>query len=164
MINNPCAFLKIKTLDNLLRQPNLRSNFRHFLESEFSDENLEFYEAVESLASKQRDLNHQINKSKIDDDPIQVQVDSQKETPNLLKNEATRLETEKIIKTFIITSSPREVNLDACTRNDILNKMERKDLTIGALVNAQIKIYNLMARDSFTRFLKSDFFVESDWD
>ena len=147
-----------------MRQPNLRSNFRHFLESEFSDENLEFYEAVESLASKQRDLNHQINKSKIDDDPIQVQVDSQKETPNLLKNEATRLETEKIIKTFIITSSPREVNLDACTRNDILNKMERKDLTIGALVNAQIKIYNLMARDSFTRFLKSDFFVESDWD
>ena len=148
-----------------MRQPNLRSNFRHFLESEFSDENLEFYEAVENLASKQRDHLNQINEPKIAiGDPIITDTSSQKQTPNLLKNEVTRSETEKIIKTFIITSSPREVNLDACTRNDILNKMERKDLTIGALVNAQIKIYNLMARDSFTRFLKSDFFVESDWD
>ena len=122
-----------KSLENLLRNPKLRSIFRQFLESEFSDENLEFYEAIEKISEQHH--NCQLN------------------------GEDLLCECQKIIDTFVVANSPREVNIDAITRNNLLSKMGSKEINVEVLTSAQAKIYNLMARDSFSRFLKSSHFL-----
>lgn len=67
-------------------------------------------------------------------------------------------QSKMIINTFIIANSPREINIDAATRNLLLEEMKNKTISVNTLGVAQSKIYNLMARDSFVRFLKSNFY------
>uniref|UniRef100_UPI00358FC889 regulator of G-protein signaling 4-like n=1 Tax=Myxine glutinosa TaxID=7769 RepID=UPI00358FC889 len=66
--------------------------------------------------------------------------------------------SKKIFAEFLAVQSSKEVNLDSCTR----------ELTIGSLANptsetfvlAQKRIFGLMEKDSYTRFLRSDFYLD----
>lgn len=101
--------------------------FRTFLQSEFSEENIEFWIACEEF----------------------------KKTKNPVKMAS---KAQKIYEDFIQTEGPREVNIDHVT----------KDVTLRNLVNlsaetfdvAQKRIFALMEKDSFGRFLRSEQYQE----
>ena len=119
-----------KTLELLLKNSQLKSIFKEFLESEYSEENLEFWETIEGLKA------------------------------NPAPSPSLQAASKEIVETFIATGSDREVNIDAPTRNLLVQEVQAGCVTIASLCNAQTKIYNLMARDSYTRFLKSDYFAK----
>ncbi|XP_016139719.1 regulator of G-protein signaling 4-like [Sinocyclocheilus grahami] len=60
-----------------------------------------------------------------------------------------------IYKQFINPDAPREVNLDGETREALTGLME--DPTAQTFDEAQQRIFSLMAKDSFPRFLRSSF-------
>ncbi|CAL8343656.1 unnamed protein product [Merluccius merluccius] len=65
---------------------------------------------------------------------------------------------QKIYQEFISTDAPREVNLDHMTKAQTLENM--KQATPGSFDVAQAKIYGLMQRDCYPRFLKSPAYLE----
>ncbi|XP_073404924.1 regulator of G-protein signaling 3-like isoform X2 [Dendrobates tinctorius] len=114
-----------QSLDVLLSHPYGRAVFRVFLQSEFSDENLDFWLACEDY----------------------------KEThPNFILHSKAR----KIYQHYIAFQSPKEVNLDASTRE--LTEHNLLLPTRTAFDEAQRRIYGLMERDSYPRFLRSDLY------
>uniref|UniRef100_UPI0037E842AF regulator of G-protein signaling 5 n=1 Tax=Semicossyphus pulcher TaxID=241346 RepID=UPI0037E842AF len=60
---------------------------------------------------------------------------------------------------FINPDAPQEVNLDAETREALLSMMD--SLCADTFNTAQQRIYNLMAKDSFPRFLRSPLRIEA---
>ncbi|XP_016358802.1 regulator of G-protein signaling 16-like [Sinocyclocheilus anshuiensis] len=64
----------------------------------------------------------------------------------------------KIYEEFICSDAPREVNLDHETRTITLKNMEQPTLSCFNL--AQSKIYTLMEKDCYPRFLKSAVYQE----
>ncbi|XP_052400772.1 regulator of G-protein signaling 5 [Carassius gibelio] len=60
-----------------------------------------------------------------------------------------------IYKQFINPDAPREVNLDSETREALMGLMEEP--TADTFDEAQHRIFSLMAKDSFPRFLRSSF-------
>uniref|UniRef100_A0A671PLN0 Si:ch211-196h16.12 n=2 Tax=Sinocyclocheilus anshuiensis TaxID=1608454 RepID=A0A671PLN0_9TELE len=62
---------------------------------------------------------------------------------------------QNIYKQFINPDAPREVNLDGETREALTGLME--DPTAQTFDEAQQRIFSLMAKDSFPRFLRSSF-------
>ena len=111
----------LKSFEQLLKNKKCTQKFREFLESEYSGENLEFYEAVVGFKKS----SDQISSAKV------------------------------IYDTFIAVGSSREVNIDSLTRNAIKEKLESDGFDLEMFDQAQEKIYSLMARDSFPRFLQS---------
>ncbi|KAF7657055.1 hypothetical protein LDENG_00032420 [Lucifuga dentata] len=73
---------------------------------------------------------------------------------NLQQNKASSIYSQ-----FVNTNAPQEVNLDAETREALLSLMESP--CADMFNNAQQIIYNLMAKDSFPRFLRSSQCVEA---
>uniref|UniRef100_A0A3P9LTC2 Si:ch211-196h16.12 n=1 Tax=Oryzias latipes TaxID=8090 RepID=A0A3P9LTC2_ORYLA len=73
---------------------------------------------------------------------------------NLLKNKAS-----KIYSQFVDPDAPLEVNLDAETREALLGVMGSP--SADSFLEAQQRIYSLMAKDSFPRFLRSQLCVEA---
>ncbi|XP_034544499.1 regulator of G-protein signaling 5 [Notolabrus celidotus] len=72
------------------------------------------------------------------------------------KVSASHLQKSKggiIYSQFISPDSPQEVNLDAETREALLSVMD--SLCANTFNMAQQRIFNLMAKDSFPRFLRS---------
>lgn len=67
---------------------------------------------------------------------------------NLQKTKASSIYSQ-----FINPGAPLEVNLDAETRDALLDVMDSP--CADTFKNAQQKIYSLMAKDSFPRFLRS---------
>ncbi|XP_029950813.1 regulator of G-protein signaling 5-like [Salarias fasciatus] len=64
-----------------------------------------------------------------------------------------KAKASSIYSQFIVPEAPQEVNLDAETRDALLSGM---DSPSGDTFNeAQQRIYTLMAKDSFPRFLRS---------
>ncbi|XP_075692525.1 regulator of G-protein signaling 3-like isoform X2 [Rhinoderma darwinii] len=114
-----------QSLDNILSHPYGRAVFRVFLQSEFSEENLEFWLACE---------------------------DYRETHPNFILHSKAR----KIHQHYIAFQSPKEVNLDASTRE--LTEHNLLLPTRTAFDEAQRRIYGLMERDSFPRFLRSDLY------
>lgn len=116
-----------ESLDTVLSNNYGVAAFRTFLQSEFSEENIEFWVACEEF----------------------------KKIKNPVKM-ATK--AKKIYEDFIQTEGPREVNIDHYT----------KDVTLRNLVNlspetfdvAQKRIFALMEKDSFGRFLRSEQYQE----
>ncbi|XP_035516688.1 regulator of G-protein signaling 21 isoform X1 [Morone saxatilis] len=64
-----------------------------------------------------------------------------------------------IYSQFINPDAPQEVNLDAETREALLNLMD--SLCADTFNKAQQRIYSLMAKDSFPRFLRSAHCMET---
>ncbi|KAK9979747.1 hypothetical protein ABG768_013161 [Culter alburnus] len=65
---------------------------------------------------------------------------------------------KKIYEEFICSDSPREVNLDHETKTITLKNMEQPNQSCFTL--AQSKIYTLMEKDCYPRFLKSTVYQE----
>ncbi|XP_051552920.1 regulator of G-protein signaling 16-like [Myxocyprinus asiaticus] len=65
---------------------------------------------------------------------------------------------KKIYEEFICCDAPREVNLDHETRSITLKSMEQP--TLSSFNLAQSKIYTLMEKDCYPRFLKSTVYQE----
>ncbi|XP_006887432.1 PREDICTED: regulator of G-protein signaling 4 [Elephantulus edwardii] len=65
---------------------------------------------------------------------------------------------KKIYNEFISVQATKEVNLDACTREETSRNM--LEPTITCFDEAQKKIFNLMEKDSYRRFLKSRFYLD----
>ncbi|XP_036128889.1 regulator of G-protein signaling 4 [Molossus molossus] len=64
----------------------------------------------------------------------------------------------KIYDEFISVQAAKEVNLDSCTREETSRKVLAPTAT--CFDEAQRKIFHLMEKDSYRRFLKSRFYLE----
>lgn len=65
---------------------------------------------------------------------------------------------KKIYEEFICSDAPREVNLDHATKEITKENMRRPSLSCFDL--AQDKIYTLMEKDCYPRFLRSSVYLE----
>ncbi|MCJ8729796.1 hypothetical protein PDJAM_G00110690 [Pangasius djambal] len=63
-----------------------------------------------------------------------------------------------IFKQYVDIDSPNEVNLDSATREETRRNLEKCDAT--CFDEAQSKIFTLMEKDSYRRFLKSKLFLD----
>ncbi|KAJ6653443.1 hypothetical protein lerEdw1_009196 [Lerista edwardsae] len=111
-----------ESLEKLLLHPYGQAAFRSFLESEFSEENLDFWMACEDYRKLRGCDKLQDNARKIYDQYITIQA-------------------------------PKEVNLDCQTR-DITNRNILLP-TRSCFEQAQRRIFGLMEKDSYPRFLRS---------
>lgn len=116
-----------ESLDRVLNNSYGLSAFRSFLQSEFSDENIEFWMACEDF----------------------------KKTKNPVKMAA---KAKKIYEDFIQSEGPREVNIDHFTKDVTLRNLV--ELSPSTFDLAQKRIYALMEKDSFGRFLRSEQYQE----
>ncbi|XP_034002051.1 regulator of G-protein signaling 5-like [Trematomus bernacchii] len=114
-------------LDRVLNNSYGVSAFRSFLQSEFSDENVEFWVTCEDF----------------------------KKNKNPVKMAA---KAKKIYEDFIQSEGPREVNIDHFTKDVTLRNLV--DLSPATFDLAQKRIFALMEKDSFGRFLRSEQFQE----
>ncbi|KAG1938567.1 regulator of G-protein signaling 4 isoform X2 [Pimephales promelas] len=103
-----------------------RRAFASFLQSEYSQENIEFWVACEDFK--------------------QTSVDKM------------NLKAKMIFERYIDADSPSEVNLDSATREQARKNLERCDAS--CFEEAQSKIFTLMEKDSYRRFLKSKLFMD----
>lgn len=65
---------------------------------------------------------------------------------------------KKIFTEYISIQSCKEVNLDSYTREHIKENME--NICADCFDLAQSRIFGLMERDSYPRFLRSDIYME----
>ncbi|XP_004625349.1 regulator of G-protein signaling 18 [Octodon degus] len=68
------------------------------------------------------------------------------------------LKAKAIYEKFIQTDAPQEVNLDFHTKEVIAKSITRP--TLHSFDAAQSRVYQLMEQDSYTRFLKSDIYLD----
>ncbi|XP_048832521.1 regulator of G-protein signaling 5-like [Brienomyrus brachyistius] len=68
------------------------------------------------------------------------------------------IKAKKIYEDFIQSEGPREVNIDHVTKDITLRNLV--NLSAGTFDLAQKRIYALMEKDSFARFLRSDQYLE----
>lgn len=71
--------------------------------------------------------------------------------PALVKSEAKAL-----FENFIAPNAPHEVNVDSATREITIKNMENPGY--DSFDEAQAHILNLMSRDSYPRFLRSEMY------
>ncbi|XP_069497626.1 regulator of G-protein signaling 4 [Ambystoma mexicanum] len=114
-------------LDSLITHEGGLAAFKGFLQSEYSEENIEFWMACE-------------NYKKI-------------KSPGKLAAQA-----QKIYDDFISVHATKEVNLDSCTREETSQNL--LEPTTSCFDTAQRKIFILMEKDSYRRFLKSRFYLD----
>lgn len=68
------------------------------------------------------------------------------------------LKAKEIYEKFIQSDAPQEVNLDFHTKEVITKSITQP--TLHSFDAAQSRVYQLMEQDSYTRFLKSDIYLE----
>ncbi|KAM5238848.1 regulator of G-protein signaling 18 [Ctenodactylus gundi] len=68
------------------------------------------------------------------------------------------LKAKVIYEKFIQNDAPQEVNLDFHTKEDITKSITEP--TLHSFDAAQSRVYQLMEQDSYTRFLKSDIYLD----
>ncbi|CAB3403920.1 unnamed protein product [Caenorhabditis bovis] len=114
--------------DHVIFDPDGRAQFTKFLQSEYSEENILFWWAVEELKA----------------------VSS---TDGRAKFEQT---VQEMYDTFIAAESPLAINIDHDTRTDIIERVEGKDPSSfpeNIYERAQAHVYRLMEKDCFSRFV-----------
>lgn len=116
-----------ESLENVLSNNYGLATFKSFLRSEFSEENIEFWEACEDF--------------------------KRTKSPVKMAEKA-----RKIYEDFIQAEGPREVNIDHFTKDVTLRNLV--DLSPATFDLAQKRIYGLMEKDSFGRFLRSEQYQE----
>ncbi|KAJ6232199.1 regulator of g protein signaling [Anaeramoeba flamelloides] len=117
-------FNLVSSFSKLLTLKNGTTYFCHFLKSEYSNENLEFYLDVCKFKKLPKDTNDQ---------------------------EITE-QTTRIIDTYIRSGARLEINIDYFLRKQILASSKKKPIPLSIFDSAQQKIFNLMESDSFQRF------------
>ncbi|XP_038614189.1 regulator of G-protein signaling 4 [Tachyglossus aculeatus] len=83
-----------------------------------------------------------------------ISCEDYKKTPS---PDQLRPKAEKIYEDFISVEATKEVNLDSSTREETSRNM--RDPTAACFDEAQRKIFHLMEKDSYGRFLKSPFYL-----
>ncbi|XP_051551023.1 regulator of G-protein signaling 3-like isoform X2 [Myxocyprinus asiaticus] len=116
-----------ESLDALLSHKYGLAVLRSFLQTEFSEENLDFWLACEDF-KRIKSLSKMASRAK------------------------------KIFTEYISIQSCKEVNLDSYTREHIKENME--NICADCFDLAQSRIFGLMERDSYPRFLRSDIYME----
>ncbi|XP_075689444.1 regulator of G-protein signaling 4 [Rhinoderma darwinii] len=114
-------------LENLVNNECGIVAFRSFLQSEYSEENLDFWLACEDY----------------------------KKTKSTSKLSS---KAPKIYEDFISVEASREVNLDSTTREETNKSILHP--THSTFDQAQHRIFTLMEKDSYRRFLKSNFYLD----
>ncbi|XP_042614396.1 regulator of G-protein signaling 4-like [Cyprinus carpio] len=114
------------SFNNLIKNEDGLKAFASFLQSEYSQENIEFWDACEDFK--------------------QTSVDKM------------NVKARKIFERYVEVDSSSEVNLDSATRELTRKNLERCDSS--CFEEAQSKIFTLMEKDSYRRFLKSKLFLE----
>ncbi|VDN51751.1 unnamed protein product [Dracunculus medinensis] len=112
--------------DKMINDENGRIQFTKFLQSEYSEENIFFWLAVQEL------------RPCIDDRP------------------RFEKRVQEIFDKFITANSPLAINIDHDTRMDIIEKIQCMDssiLTEKIFDRAQAHVYRLMEKDCFSRFI-----------
>ncbi|XP_078263886.1 regulator of G-protein signaling 5-like [Rhinoraja longicauda] len=75
-----------------------------------------------------------------------------------IRSTAKRTSKAKLIYLeFIETDAPKEINIDYETKDSTRNYLQRP--TSSSFDEAQSKIYNLMEKDSYARFLRSEVYL-----
>nr|CAH0105555.1 unnamed protein product [Daphnia galeata] len=108
------------------------SLYHDFLQREFSNENLEFWQAVEDYKNNTKPKEMAAKAQQIYKDFLTVNQSSKKQ----------------------------QVNVDAETRSITLANIQCDNPDEHAFDRAQRRIQHMMERDSYQRFLKSDVFLE----
>ncbi|CAJ0606325.1 unnamed protein product [Cylicocyclus nassatus] len=114
--------------DHVISDADGRAQFTKFLQSEYSEENILFWWAVEELKT----------------------VCATESRPEF---ERTVLE---MFETFIASESPLAINIDHDTRTDIIDRVENQDPSSfpdNIYERAQAHVYRLMEKDCFSRFV-----------
>ncbi|XP_067108874.1 regulator of G-protein signaling 18 [Osmerus mordax] len=124
---SPEAALKWSdSFEELLKHSDGVETFSHFLRTEFSEENIEFWLACED---------YKITES---------------ETKLLSK-------AKQMYAVFIVADAPKEINIDHSTRVAIQKNVVQP--TKSCFEAAQSKVYSLMKKDCYPRFLVSDIYL-----
>ncbi|NP_001081005.2 regulator of G-protein signaling 4 S homeolog isoform X1 [Xenopus laevis] len=116
-----------ESLENLINNECGLAAFRSFLQSEYSEENIDFWTACENYKK----------------------IKTQARLPE---------QAQKIYEDFISVEATKEVNLDSVTREETSNNILQP--TYSTFDEAQHKIFILMEKDSYRRFLKSKFYLD----
>nr|XP_028570523.1 regulator of G-protein signaling 3 isoform X9 [Podarcis muralis] len=116
-----------EALEKLLQHKYGLAAFRAFLRTEFSEENLEFWQACEDY-KKIKSQSKMVSKAK------------------------------KIYAEYIATQSCKEVNLDSYTREHTKDNMQ--SISRSSFDLAQRRIYALMEKDPYPRFLRSELYLD----
>ncbi|XP_076854280.1 regulator of G-protein signaling 3 isoform X1 [Brachyhypopomus gauderio] len=116
-----------ESFDLLLSHKYGQTMFRSFLQTEFSEENLDFWLACEDYR-RIKSLSKMASRAK------------------------------KIYAEYISIKSCKEVNLDSYTREQTKDNME--NISAECFDLAQSRIYGLMEKDPYPRFLRSDIYMD----
>nr|XP_006008640.1 PREDICTED: regulator of G-protein signaling 4-like isoform X2 [Latimeria chalumnae] len=73
---------------------------------------------------------------------------------NMKENSKLTFKAKKIYEEYVAIKAPKEINLDSQTREAVTSNVTNP--TLSCFETAQKRIFNLMEKDSFPRFLKSE--------
>ncbi|XP_069793905.1 regulator of G-protein signaling 5-like [Narcine bancroftii] len=116
-----------ESLEKLLMNSYGLDAFKAFLQSEHSEENIEFWMACEDYKATK--------------------------SPIILASKA-----KKIYEEFIEKEAPQEINVDHYTKEVTMKSLAEPSISTFEL--AQKRVLSLMEKDSFSRFLKSELYLE----
>jgi len=118
-------------LDEFLRDPLGLEKFHQFLEGEFSTENLDFWLLCESYKQRVREGGDDVGEK-----------------------------AKEIINEFFLPGAPSELNVKHKQKESVFERIEKCQFDESLFEDCQHDIYELMATDSFPRFIKTDLFTE----
>lgn len=121
--------------DHVISDADGRAQFTKFLQSEYSEENILFWWAVEELKTV---------------------------CSSECRSEFERTVLE-MFETFIASESPLAINIDHDTRTDIIDRVENQDPSSfpdNIYERAQAHVYRLMEKDCFSRFVHTPAYKE----
>jgi len=125
-----------EVLYSLRQAPFTYDDLREFMESEYNQENLDFWGRVEEYRQTFEDAQA----------PKMVRVSSRKPTdPNS--------ESKGILQEFVEVGSPNEVNISGQMREEIVKKTQAGE-SRGIFDSAQMEIRRIISSDTFPRFLQ----------
>ncbi|KAJ8279098.1 hypothetical protein COCON_G00061640 [Conger conger] len=129
------------------------------LQKPFPEEALQWRESLDRVIINNYGLAvfRSFLKSEFSEENIEfwVACEDFKKTKSLLKMAA---KAKKIYEEFLTTEGPREVNIDQFTKDVTLRNLV--ELSPATFDLAQKRIYALMEKDSFARFLRSEQYQE----
>lgn len=151
--------------------------FHQHLETEWSVENIKYYDAVLECCKKygspselsllrrsqsgmeaQSEIIAQSIKKRKEKGPLQSQEEILfgKDSPTIMKSSFPRSEAESLYKTFIAQNAPEQINIADATSRSIRDALEENPgsdkIPMRSFFAAAIEIHDLMESDSFQRF------------
>jgi hypothetical protein len=155
-------------LNNETSYPYSLDDFATFLDSTYCLENLEFYMAVRRYTYyacnfynySSSPLSSSIDSDSILESPVSLLSDLAYDDDSSLRGDAPahlnflKQKLQDLITTFILPNSPKEINIPAETRDDLLaNVFQYNNYHPSIFDNVKDQIYELMESSSFNQFL-----------